>query len=73
MFVHETTMFFVSNSSTMTIAEAMGQGRRMKQAELSMRGTGVLRWLGGNSVAVGGADGVIDIMTNSNRVMTLIP
>ena len=44
-----------------------------KQIQLSMRGAGVMKCIGGDTMAVGGSDCIIDIFSNSLRIMTLIP
>ena len=44
-----------------------------KQIQLSMRGAGVLRSIGGDTMVVGGSDCIVDIFSNSLRIMTLIP
>ena len=38
-----------------------------------MRGAGVLRCIGGDTMVVGGSDCIVDIFSNSLRIMTLIP
>jgi hypothetical protein len=40
---------------------------------LSMRGAGVVLELGGGVVAIGGADNMVDILSDTTRLMTLIP
>ena len=38
-----------------------------------MRGASVVKWLGNQVVAVGGSDGIVDIFSNYQRIMTLLP
>ena len=45
----------------------------MREIELSMRGAGVVKGLGGESIAVGGSDNLVDVFVNCSRLVTLIP
>ena len=56
----------------MTVIEGMPQGSE-NYIDLSVRGAGTIKLLEKNILAVGGADGIVDIFTDCQRLMTLIP